>query len=171
MKKRSKGKILVIGDLMVDKYIFGKINGISYEAPIPLVEVNQTEMKIGGAGNVIENAALLGASVYVVGVIGNDNEGKMIKDNLKKMKINSQGVITDKKIKTLVRSRVIVENHQISRFDEAGINLHGAFEKKIKILIKKILPKVNCIIICDYGKGLINKNIIDIIKRTKNKKS
>ena len=80
----SKAKILVFGDIMVDKYIMGKISGISYEAPIPKVEVNEVIQKMGGAGLVIENLSLLGANVSFLGIIGDDDEGNWIKKKSKK---------------------------------------------------------------------------------------
>lgn len=169
----SKTKILVIGDLMADKYIFGKITKLSFEAPIPIVEVTETELKMGGAALVIENVSLLGARAVLVGMVGNDDSGFWLKNRLKKLGVNSVGLITDKSIRTSLRTRIIAENYQVSRFDDPPQKLNKSLETKIIKNLKHFIPKVDCVIVCDYGKGTLTNNVIksinQIIKKNRKK--
>ncbi len=164
----SKAKILVFGDIMVDKYIMGKTLGISYEAPIPKVEVNEVIQKMGGAGLVIENLSLLGANVSFLGIIGDDNEGNWIKKKIKEIKIKSELIILEKN-NTPTRNRVITENHNIARFDSAPIILNKTLEEKISKKILKKIHGVNCIVILDYGMGIHGTYLVKLLEKINSK--
>lgn len=159
----TKAKILVIGDIMVDKYIIGKTLGISYEAPIPKVEISKVVRKMGGAGLVIENLSLLRANVSFLGIIGDDDEGNWVKQKIKKMKIKSE-LITLKK-DTPTRNRVITENHNVARFDSAPIILNKTLEEKISKKILKMMDDVNCIVILDYGMGIHGTYLVKLLEK------
>lgn len=168
----SKAKIMVIGDVMVDKYIFTHTTKLSFEAPIPVLEVQSSELKIGGAGIVIENISSLLGKAFPIGIVGQDEVGSWLIHKIKKLGIASDGLLIDKSTKTLVRTRVMANNHQVSRFDEPSINLTNVLVSKIIEKIKILIPKIDCVIICDYGMGTINKKMIETIKdlSTKHKK-
>jgi D-beta-D-heptose 7-phosphate kinase/D-beta-D-heptose 1-phosphate adenosyltransferase len=169
MNDFSKAKILVIGDLMIDRYVYGTSNSMSYEAPIPLVQVEKTELKLGAAGVVLENAVSLGATVYAIGVGGNDEHKTWLKNYLKKLGISFSYVLFDKTVRTPVRTRVIANNHHIARFDEHPILLNKQITNRIIGNLKKIIPKVNLIVICDYHKGTMVDEVIKSIKELSHK--
>lgn len=156
---------------MVDKYVVGNTTMLSFEAPIPIVEVQETELKIGGAGIISENVSSLGAKTFMVGLVGNDEAGHWLVNKIKKIGADSKCVITCKSARTMLRTRLIANNHQIARFDEPSIKINTAFEKDIIKKLKLLIPRVDCIIVCDYGKGTINKKIIQFIAENATKHS
>ncbi|MBP7464189.1 MAG: bifunctional heptose 7-phosphate kinase/heptose 1-phosphate adenyltransferase, partial [Bacteroidales bacterium] len=106
-------KILIIGDVMIDAYLFGKVERISPEAPIPVVSVTHRENRLGGAANVALNIAELGAVPYLVSVTGNDEKGRIFKELLHEKSLSNEGIVIDKSRKTTVKSRVISNNQHL----------------------------------------------------------
>jgi len=121
IKGFKKRNILVIGDLLLDQYIWGKVSRISPEAPVPVVWVNKEEYIPGGACNVANNLSYLGAKVYLCGVIGDDTLGTILTDNLISRDINCVGVISDKGRPTSQKTRVIAHNQQVVRIDRESV--------------------------------------------------
>ncbi len=160
----SKSNLLIIGDIMVDRYLFGKINGLSFESPIPQVEINNEEMKIGGTGTIIEAASIFGAKVNAIGVIGNDESGSWIRKNIKKSKVKPHLIISDKN-KTITRTRVIADEHQVARFDDPPLKLNESTSRKIIKKINQLIPIVKCVVLCDYQMGIFSDEIINHIKK------
>lgn len=157
--------VLVAGDVMIDSYLFGKVDRISPEAPVPVVAVTKKEDRLGGAANVAMNLVALGAKPIMCTVIGNDKEGKDLIALLKKHKIGTEGVVVSKKRVTTVKTRVIAHHHHMMRIDnEQTHNLttdeSSAFVKKISGLLKS----ADVLIFEDYDKGVLDeKNIGEII--------
>ena len=149
---------------MIDRYVYGKAENVSFEAPVPVIEVEKTESKLGGAGTVMEIASSLGAKVFAVGVAGKDDNQSWIENYLKKLKVDISSFVFDKSLKTMVRTRVIANNHHVARFDESPIVLNKSTTDVIIKNLKKIIPKVNAIVICDYQKGTITKSMIEAIR-------
>ncbi|MFQ6069409.1 MAG: D-glycero-beta-D-manno-heptose-7-phosphate kinase [Candidatus Aminicenantales bacterium] len=148
-------KVLLIGDLMLDKYIWGEVSRISPEAPVPVVEVKKETFCLGGVGNVCMNVERLGASPLVVGVVGNDTEGMWIKENTS----NSTGIFIDNRRPTTVKTRVIAHQQQIVRVDrEKNSVLSSRMEDEI--LRFMIENEYQGIIISDYNKGVITRTLI-----------
>ena len=117
IEKFSSLRVLVIGDLMVDAYTWGKVNRISPEAPVPVVNVIKRESRLGGAGNVVLNIASLGAKPYVCSVIGDDSIGETLQGILKAAGLSTAGIITEKDRPTTVKERVIAGSQQLIRVD------------------------------------------------------
>ena len=109
----KKKKVLVLGDLMLDRYIWGNVSRISPEAPVPVVEVRADSLCLGGAGNVAQNLFSLGASPLLVGVVGDDDEGHWIKNNV----LDDRGIFIDKSRPTKVKTRIIAHHQQVVRVD------------------------------------------------------
>ncbi|MFA9214432.1 MAG: bifunctional heptose 7-phosphate kinase/heptose 1-phosphate adenyltransferase, partial [Candidatus Methylacidiphilales bacterium] len=109
--------VLIIGDVMIDAYLFGNVDRISPEAPVPIVAVNKKESRLGGAANVALNLVSLGAKPILCSTIGNDSEGHELVDLLLKSNINAEGIIKDNDRITTVKTRVISQNHQMLRID------------------------------------------------------
>jgi rfaE bifunctional protein kinase chain/domain len=167
-------KVLVIGDAMVDNYLWGKVDRISPEAPIPIVTVTKQEDRLGGAGNVSLNIQALGATPLLVSVIGHDEKGKVFKKLMEDQNLSLEGIFTDSNRMTTVKTRIISGGQQISRVDqEVSTPIDPEFEKVIFEQIQSIIENetIQIIIFVDYDKGLITATLIDkVIELAKLKK-
>jgi len=148
--------ILVIGDLMIDHYLWGGCERISPEAPVQVVDISRETTVLGGAGNVINNLIALGARVSVSGVIGDDENGEELLKMLSDIGANSDGLIQQKGRKTSKKSRIIASNQQILRYDkESKESIDKASERAIVSHIIDVIDTCDIIILSDYGKGVI----------------
>jgi len=160
IKNFKNKKILVIGDLMIDEYIFGKVERISPEAPVPVVEAAKTEMKPGGAANVAANLVALGAKTSILGVIGNDHRGTILKNMLKNNGIDTSFLIEDSKRPTTVKTRIIAGAQQLLRVDwESKEYLTGNLLKRVIEIFLDNFENFDGVIISDYGKGVITEEL------------
>ncbi len=152
---------MVIGDLMIDEYLWGSVDRISPEAPVPVVSVQKESHTLGGAGNVIHNLVAMGAKVVAVGTAGNGLAGQMIFEKLDNLGIATDAVITEKDRPTTRKTRVIASNQQVLRIDkEIKKNITDATLEKLLALIEKKMAGINLIILSDYDKGLITKTLV-----------
>lgn len=157
----SKLKILVIGDVMVDSYVFGCVSRISPEAPVPVVLANNTEKRLGGAANVALNVQALGATPIPCAIVGDDVDGEFFLKRLKERNIPGKGVITSNDRQTTVKERVLSGAHQLLRVDyETDKDLTAIEQKSLLAHIKNLLPECDAVIFEDYDKGVINEVII-----------
>lgn len=164
----SGKKILVVGDLMMDTYMWGTSDRISPEAPVPVVHVTSVENNPGGAANVALNLASLGAAASVVGVVGDDSEGIVLKELLKDTRIGTDGIIKDADRPTTVKARVIAQGHQVVRTDrEVTWNLSEEVENKVMEVMEAQVSGLDAVILQDYNKGFFGKDslprILDIL--------
>ena len=149
-------RVLVLGDLMLDKYIWGHVARISPEAPVPVVEVTEDTSCLGGAGNVSHSLESLGAFPLMVGIVGNDQEGKWIKNNVP----DSRGVFEDKNRPTTVKTRIIAHHQQVVRVDlEKRSVISSQMEDQIFHFIQQ--EKYDGILISDYDKGILTKSLVN----------
>ncbi len=159
-------KVLVIGDLILDRYLWGEVERISPEAPVPVVEVKEETVNPGGASNVAWNISALGASVYMAGVIGDDESGKRLKELMEERNINPITVI-DENRPTTEKTRVIAVNQQLLRIDrESRENLSTEISRMLIQEVEKSLKDVDAVIVSDYGKGVINERIMEVLKKS-----
>lgn len=158
--------VLVVGDLILDRYIWGKVDRISPEAPVPVVEVVKTEGRLGGAGNVVRNLATIGAKPSVCGLIGDDEDGRDLMALFKEIGANTDGVIVDKARPTTVKTRVIAATQQIVRIDREKkvAESHEAAEKLVAA-INKAMEGSKAVILSDYGKGAVCSDVLDTLQR------
>ncbi|MDZ4383435.1 MAG: D-glycero-beta-D-manno-heptose-7-phosphate kinase, partial [Thermodesulfovibrionia bacterium] len=160
-KKISNTGVLVIGDIMVDHYIRGKVKRISPEAPVPVVEVTEENILLGGAANVAHNIQSLGGKVFISGVVGNDNMGEILTGKFREKGIQTDGIIIEQDRATTVKTRIIGHNQQVVRFDkETRSEISNLTLKRILEYVVSCLPKIKAIIVSDYCKGVITKNLI-----------
>lgn len=152
----SKAKILVIGDFILDQFIWGDVSRISPEAPIPVVSVNKKTFMLGGALNVVNNIYSLRGRVYPCGVIGKDTQGQILLKELRKRKISTEGIVIDDQRPTTLKTRIIARHQQVVRVDEERIAplAQDDFSQFLNYIKKKI-NDVNLVLIEDYGKGVI----------------
>jgi D-beta-D-heptose 7-phosphate kinase/D-beta-D-heptose 1-phosphate adenosyltransferase len=163
--------ILIIGDIILDRYIFGKVSRISPEAPVPVVDVASESFLLGGAANVANNIIALGGKVTVAGVVGKDRAGDVTRELLKASGISSDGIIEDSR-PTTVKSRVIAHNQQVVRFDrEDRRKLEGKSLEIFLKYIKGVLPQFDAVIISDYQKGVVTAALVKaVVKFAKQKR-
>jgi rfaE bifunctional protein kinase chain/domain len=161
LKSLKKSKVLVIGDLGLDSYIVGDVKKISPEAPVPVVEVNDHYYRLGLSANVVNNVRALGASCEVIGVIGNDNNAAMIKEELKGIGVGTDGIIVDKNRPTTHKTRVLASRlHHVVRIDmEDKAEFSDDIKSKLLKKCREMIPKSDIVIVEDYAKGLFKDNI------------
>lgn len=148
-------KVLVIGDIMLDKYIFGSVSRISPEAPIPIVNIENTKLLEGGAGNVIKNLNSLNIKTSFISIIGNDLSGKFLKTHFKKLKNVEYALLQDNNRKTTLKTRYIANGQQLFRTDEETVSpLNAIFKKKIFQYFKLFIKQADIVIFSDYGKAI-----------------
>ncbi len=159
-KEAEKKEIVVVGDLILDQYIWGVVDRISPEAPVPVVEVKREEYSLGGAANVGANIVSLGAKVTVVGVVGEDIHGETMLKILKDRGINNEGVFLGRR-PTTVKTRVIAHNQQVVRFDrEDARGLSNSTFKKVKEFLWDNRNRWDGIIVSDYKKGVVSSKLM-----------
>ncbi|MFA5089912.1 MAG: D-glycero-beta-D-manno-heptose-7-phosphate kinase [Candidatus Omnitrophota bacterium] len=157
----QKAKILVVGDLILDEYIWGEVERISPEAPVPVVWGKRRTFVPGGAANVAYNIRSLDARVCLAGVIGDDKNGSTFISEMKKREVPVRGIFREKGRHTTVKTRIIAGHQQVVRLDwEHTHPLAGALNKKLVGFIKKNIAGFDAVIVEDYGKGVINQELV-----------
>lgn len=165
----SKARLLVVGDVMLDRYWFGDTNRISPEAPVPVVQVGKIDERLGGAANVARNVAALGAKTMILGVIGDDEAGRRVTDLLKSSGVNSQLEI-DSKVPTTVKLRVIARQQQLIRLDFEETPSEAALAHKLE-RYEKLVGDADVVILSDYGKGALGQVTLMIEQARAQKKT
>ncbi|OZB46872.1 MAG: D-glycero-beta-D-manno-heptose-7-phosphate kinase [Polynucleobacter sp. 39-45-136] len=151
----SKARLLVVGDVMLDRYWFGDTNRISPEAPVPVVQVSKIDERLGGAANVARNVAALGAKTTILGVIGDDEPGRRVSELLTSSHVDSQ-LEVDGKVPTTVKLRVIARQQQLIRLDFEEAPSEAALAHKLE-RYEKLVGDADVVILSDYGKGALEQ--------------
>lgn len=162
-------RIAVIGDLMIDRYFWGNVERISPEAPVPIIEVTEESNRLGGAANVANNIASLGGVPIIVGVVGNDEGAKVLKRLVEERGFPTCGIVEDASRPTTIKSRVIAHDHHIVRIDqEVKADICDATQKKILEALDDHFNDIDGIILEDYNKGVLTKQLVsDIIEQAR----
>ncbi len=167
----SKKRIMIIGDIMIDSYLWGDVNRISPEAPVPVVDVKKREERLGGAANVALNIQAMGATPIICSVVGKDSKADVFFQLLKQAKISVQTIVKSSERCTTTKFRIIGNNTQLLRVDEENRHeLSAAEEKKLVAVISNVIQTqgVDAIIFQDYDKGVITKSLIEqVVKLAK----
>jgi D-glycero-beta-D-manno-heptose-7-phosphate kinase len=150
-----QARVLVVGDVMLDRYWFGEVGRISPEAPVPVVKIDRIQERLGGAANVARNAAALGASVTLLSVVGRDEAGTRLRRMLKKEGIAAQ-LHVDRSINTTIKLRVIGRNQQLVRIDFETPPSHEALTSKLREF-ERVLKRSDVVVLSDYGKGALQR--------------
>lgn len=165
--------IMIIGDIMIDRYLYGKIDRISPEAPIPIVDLDQNYDRLGGAANVALNIKSLGAIPFIFGAIGKDSDAFKLIELLESSLLDTSGIIHDQQRQTTVKTRIWASNKQILRVDqETKANLELKIEQKLWLNIESKInhSSIDAIVMQDYNKGVLTPFIIESTIRLANKK-
>ena len=162
-------KIAVVGDLMLDHYLWGSVGRVSPEAPVPIVDIEKESHRLGGAANVGNNIEELGGIPLLIGVIGDDNSGKLLLERMKDKNFDTEGIIIDKTRPTSVKTRIIAHGQHVVRTDrELRNDINEKTCEEIISIFKKKIGEVDGIILQDYNKGVLSKELIkEIIHETK----
>ena len=158
--------LLVVGDLMLDRFVMGDVERLSPEAPVPVLRVVSEELRLGGAANVVHNIRTLGGRVTACGVIGNDDAGKRIVGVLRRVGASTAGVFTDRRFQTIQKSRIIASPHhqQIVRLDrESREPIHGATLTRLRDFILDRAERCDGVVISDYGKGVVHDQLLSAL--------
>lgn len=162
--KFDRCKVLVVGDLMIDEYIWGKVDRISPEAPVPIVLVKNDDFTLGGSGNVVNNLVALGADVSAIGVIGSGLNGKRLLKKFHELGVDTEGIIQEPNRPTTRKIRVIATNQQVLRIDrETRDQISDQTFGAVSDFIKKIIPKMDVVLISDYGKGFLTPALVSYL--------
>jgi rfaE bifunctional protein kinase chain/domain len=154
-------RVLVIGDVMLDSYVWGKVDRISPEAPVPVVNVQKREYRLGGAGNVLLNVQSLGAEAIICTVIGDDSSGDLLKGSLIGKGLNCEGLIQSPKRVTTIKERIIASSQQIVRIDtETEKSISKTESEQLIAKAKALIPSCHVVIFEDYDKGVLTEEII-----------
>ncbi len=171
IQRFSEVRILVVGDLMLDEFIWGDVSRISPEAPVPVVWERRHSFMPGGAANVANNIAALGGKVTLSGVVGPDESSKRLKALLRR-RVQIEHLLTDRHRPTTLKTRIVAHHQQVVRIDrEIQEPLPGSLLKRLLSVVRKEIPKSDAVIIEDYGKGVITPGLIQEIVRLSKKHS
>jgi rfaE bifunctional protein kinase chain/domain len=158
----AKLKVLIIGDVMLDSYIWGSVDRISPEAPVPVINVSRKDFRLGGAANVALNISSLGASPILCALIGNDDDGRKLIQRLDENKMSKEGIVVSNDRPTTVKTRVIASHQHVVRVDEESDREANTKEEELLMeKIEKLLPQCAVVIFEDYDKGVIRPSIIE----------
>jgi D-beta-D-heptose 7-phosphate kinase/D-beta-D-heptose 1-phosphate adenosyltransferase len=162
----AKVCLLVAGDFMLDEYIWGKVGRISPEAPVVVVQAERETRTLGGAGNVVNNLAALGARVAVLGLLGDDNPARLLKDELLRLAVEPEGLFTDPARQTSRKTRVVGDHQQVVRIDRETVAPAGPeFLAAALAYASARLPALNAVVLSDYGKGTLTPALVrDLIR-------
>lgn len=163
-------RTLVVGDIVLDHYIWGRVSRISPEAPVPVVNVTRENLLLGGATNVVNNIHALGGSVRVCGVIGNDEPGRQIVHLLRSQGIRTDGLIVEQDRPSSIKTRVIAHSQQVVRFDRETKNKieKDTHRRIFEYVTQQVREGLDAIVISDYCKGVVTKELVrDIVRLAK----
>ena len=156
MSRFRKKKVLVLGDVMLDRFVWGSVSRISPEAPVPVVEIRKETTCPGGAANVAANIGSLGGEPHPLAVVGHDLEGELLRDAFRDLGAPTGGLVVDKGRATTVKTRIIAHNQQVCRTDrEDKEPLTAAVQRKVVAWFHAHLETMDAVIVSDYAKGLI----------------
>ncbi len=159
--KLGHPRLLVLGDLMVDQYLWGAVERVSPEAPVQVVEIQRETSALGGAGNVAHNLAMLGAQVYMSGVVGEDPMAELIRAEFKRLGINTDGLFSDPSRPTSQKTRVFAINQQMLRLDrEQRQDIDSIWENRLLDYLGQVIDRLDGIVISDYAKGVLTPNVL-----------
>jgi D-glycero-beta-D-manno-heptose-7-phosphate kinase len=162
----SSKRLLVIGDLMLDEFVWGNVGRISPEAPVPVVEVQSESSYPGGAANVARNLREFTASVTMLGMIGEDDAGRKLSGLLESEGISISGLFTDTRFPTIVKTRIIAQRQQVVRVDRERGGASGSSRKDILERTSRLVSESDAVLIEDYGKGLLDQSFVDAVLET-----
>ncbi|MBX3234647.1 MAG: D-glycero-beta-D-manno-heptose-7-phosphate kinase [Nitrospiraceae bacterium] len=172
IQRFSQASVLVLGDLILDHYVWGRVSRISPEAPVPVVHVESESLKLGGAANVFNNILALGGQADLCGVIGSDESGRLLLKELGGRRQGRGGVIIDHERPTTRKTRVVAHNQQIVRYDvERREELKDTLQRRILRYVDSRIKELSCLVVSDYAKGVVTASLMAELTRMANQRN
>lgn len=160
IRRFSKVRLLVVGDLMLDQFIWGRVDRISPEAPVPVVHVTRESFHLGGAANVVHNIRSLGGQATACGVIGRDGSGQHVLSELQAIGAGIAGVVIARGGITVRKTRIIAHNQQVVRFDRESNDHAGSALRRLERFLREHVWDFDAVVISDYGKGVVTAELL-----------
>jgi len=155
---------LVVGDIILDEYFWGKVDRISPEAPVPVVTVKKETQLLGGAANVVNNIQSLGGQVFLSGLVGEDERGRKILNLLEERGVPTGGVFIDPRRLTTVKTRIVAHSQQVVRFDrENEAPVSQGYADSLISYVRDMIPHADTVVIADYGQGVVTEELVKAI--------
>lgn len=159
--------VLVVGDIILDEFIWGRVSRISPEAPVPVVEVQDETLLLGGAANVVNNIRSLGGQVFLSGLVGDDERGRKILGLLEEKGVPTAGVLIDPRRPTTVKTRIVAHSQQVVRFDrEDQGSLSQGYADRLVSYFRDSILHADAVVIADYGKGVVTEQLVEPVTQT-----
>ena len=162
--------LLVVGDLMLDHFIWGRVDRISPEAPVPVVHVTHETVHLGGAANVVHNIRALGGHATACGVVGADADGRRLLDELKAIGASTAGVVVTAGSVTTAKTRIVAHNQQVVRFDREHTQHDPAAAARLVTFLRRHASRFDAIVLSDYGKGVITAGLLDLLQHVRTRR-
>jgi rfaE bifunctional protein kinase chain/domain len=160
--RMGHSKVLILGDIMLDEYLFGTVTRISPEAPVPVVEIGSTRLLLGGSANVAANIRALGDEAILVGTVGDDEASVKLSQLLKEKGISRDFLVNDESRRTTIKTRIIAHSQQVVRADrESQHELDNDTEQRVLKRFRSVMDGINGVVISDYGKGVITRTLLE----------
>jgi rfaE bifunctional protein kinase chain/domain len=157
-------RVLVVGDLMLDRYVWGRVHRISPEAPVPVVHITRESISAGGAGNVATNIQALGGQVVASGLVGKDQDGRSLLQELTARGVSIAGVVTSSAAMTISKTRIIAHSQQVVRLDrEERAESDGRGRVRVRAFVQKYLEDFDVVVVSDYGKGVVDAELLTLL--------
>ena len=157
--------VLVLGDIILDEYIWGDVSRISPEAPVPVVDVRQETTMLGGAANVVHNIAALGGRAVLCGIVGNDGTGEEIIRKVRELDLSTEGILRVPGRPTTIKTRIVAQSQQVVRFDrESRIPVGGEHVGRLLAFIEGQKERIQAVVVSDYDKGVVSAKLMDGLK-------
>jgi D-beta-D-heptose 7-phosphate kinase/D-beta-D-heptose 1-phosphate adenosyltransferase len=164
LRRFAKVRLLVVGDLMLDEFLWGTVERISPEAPVPVVRVERESVHLGGAANVVANARALGARVTACGLVGCDAAGEQICTELRRIGAASSGVVRSPELRTTRKTRVIAHHQQVVRFDREERVSANRDGQRLAGFLERNAARFDAVLVSDYGKGVVSPLVLEVLR-------
>ncbi len=166
MENFPRSGVLVVGDIMADHFIWGRVSRISPEAPVPVVEVSKDRFMLGGCANVLNNVFAMGGRVHLAGVVGCDETGRRLLSEFEARGVATDGIVVEKGRPTTLKTRIVAHGQQVVRFDQEDRRpLTSGSVQKILAYIRSLRDDLGALVISDYSKGVITRPLLEGIRR------
>ena len=163
VRRFPRVRLLVVGDLMLDQFIWGRVDRISPEAPVPVVQVTRESFHLGGAANVVNNIRALGGGATVCGVVGRDTAGRQIIEELERVGAGTAGVTASRAAVTIRKTRIVAHSQQVVRFDHEDSERSRSATAQLVRFLRARGSRFHGVIVSDYGKGVVTPELLDVL--------
>ena len=162
----SHSRVLVIGDIMADRFIWGSVSRISPEAPVPVVDIKKESFMLGGSANVFNNILAIGGQAELSGVIGSDETGRHLLNYVRNLAIDTKGIVVEKDRPTTLKTRIVAHGQQVVRFDrEDRSAIGGKTIRAIVSYVESLRDELGALVISDYNKGVVVRPLLDAVRK------